>query len=64
MDWKQELMTKFKSFFDTKVTKETVIIAGEEQQKHSVLLDKNESQEIEYFRLSIALSILSTSMPY
>ncbi|SEI04857.1 hypothetical protein [Bathymodiolus azoricus thioautotrophic gill symbiont] len=51
MDWKQELMTKFKSFFDTKVTKETVIIAGEEQQKHSVLLDKNESQEIEYFKL-------------
>lgn len=51
MDWKQELMTKFKNFFDTQITKETVTIIGEKQQKHSVLLDKNEGQEIEYFQL-------------
>jgi hypothetical protein len=49
MDWKQELMTKFKNFFDTQITKEIVTIVGEKQQKHSVLLDKNEGQEIEYF---------------
>ncbi len=44
-------MTKFKNFFDTQITKETVTISGERQQRHSVLLDKNEGQEIEYFKL-------------
>jgi hypothetical protein len=41
MDWKQELMTKFKNFFDTQITKEIVTIVGEKQQKHSVLPSLN-----------------------
>jgi hypothetical protein len=47
----------------TPPTKETVIIAGEEQQKHSVLLDKNESQEIEYFKLDKVVEPCNSFLP-
>jgi hypothetical protein len=40
-------MLKFNSFFTTKVGKEKIVLIGEEQQKHEIIL----TNEVEYFAL-------------